>query len=77
LIVIQFAFAFPNGIRGARSNYTYQARGAVVLRTIDQQPDQNVTYFLNVFGNPYVLRQQARTLQQHHLSVFANGGPGS
>ena len=27
VIVMQFAFAFPNRIRGSRSNYTYQARG--------------------------------------------------
>jgi hypothetical protein len=77
VIVVQFAFAFPNGIRGSRSNYTYQATGAVVLRAIDQQPDHNVVYYLNVFSNAYVLRLQAKTLQQHHLSVFAGAGPGS
>ena len=47
-----------------------------MLRTIDQQPDHNVVYYLYIFSNAYVLRRQAKTLQQHHLSVFA-GGPGS
>ena len=77
VIVMQFAFAFPNGIRGSRSNYTYQARGAVVLRTIDQRPNVEVVYYLYILSNASYIRRQARTLQQHHLSVFAHAEPGS
>ena len=54
VIVVQFAFAFPNGIRGSRSNYTYQARGAVVLRTIDKQSNSFVVYYLYIFSNASV-----------------------
>jgi hypothetical protein len=77
VIVMQFAFAFPNAIRGSRSNYTYQAKGAVVLRTIDKRPDVEVVYYLYIVSNATFLRREARTLQQHHLSVFANAEPGS
>jgi hypothetical protein len=77
VIVMQVAFAFPNGIRGSRSNYTYQARGAVVLRTIDQRSNVEVVYYLYILSNASYLRRQARTLQQHHLSVFAHSEPRS
>jgi hypothetical protein len=77
VIVMQFAFAFPNAIRGSRSNYTYQATGAVVLQTIDQQPNDKVVFYLYILNNANYLRRQARTLQQHHLSLFAQAQPGS
>jgi hypothetical protein len=77
VIVMQFAFSFPNGIRGSRTNYTYQAKSAVVLRTIDKQSNSFVVYYLYIFSNASYIRRQARTLQQHHLSVFANSEPGS
>ncbi len=75
VIVAQIAFSLPNGIRGARSNYTYQAKGAEVLRTIDQQSDNQVVYYLDIFSNAPYLRRQAATLQSHHLNVFASEEP--
>ena len=48
----------------------------MVLRTIDKQSNSFVVYYLYIFSNASYIRRQARTLQQHHLSVFADCGAG-
>jgi hypothetical protein len=77
LIVAQFAVSLPQGIWGGRVNYVYQATAAKVLRNIDHLPDNEVVYYLYIFSNPSFLRHQAKTLERHHLSVFADGAPSS
>jgi hypothetical protein len=71
VIVQQVAVSIPNGIKGARDNYVYQAQAAQVLRNIRHTPDAQVVYFLYVFGHAPFIRRQAAILQRHHLSVFA------
>jgi hypothetical protein len=73
MIVVQVAIAIPNGIKGARSNYVYQAQGAKVLRNINHAGNDELVFFLYVFSNAEFIRHQALTLEQHHLSVFADG----
>jgi hypothetical protein len=77
VIIAQFAVSLSQGIRGARSSYVYQAQGARVLRNIDHTPNNQVVYYLYIFSNSSFIRHQARTLQRHHLSVFASAAPGS
>jgi hypothetical protein len=77
VIIAQFAVALPQGIWGARSNYVYQAQGAKVLRNIDHTSNNELVYYLYIFSNSSYIRRQARTLQHHHLSVFASTAPGS
>ena len=69
------AFAFPNGVRGSRSNYTYQAIGAQVLRTIDRQSDNQVVFYLFIFSNAGYVRRQALTLDTGTL-IRALGDSG-
>jgi hypothetical protein len=77
LIVAQFAVSLPQGIRGGRLSYVYQSTGAKVLRNIDHLPNNEVVYFLYIFSKPSFIRQQAKTLERHHLSVFADSAPSS
>jgi hypothetical protein len=77
LIVAQFAVSLPQGIWGARTSYVYQSTGAKVLRNIDHLPNNEVVYFLYIFSKSSFIRHQAKTLEQHHLSVFAGEAPSS
>jgi hypothetical protein len=74
LIVAQLAVSLPQGIWGGRASYVYQATGAKVLRNIDHLPNAEVVYYLYIFSNSSFIRRQAKTLQSHHLSVFAGSG---
>ncbi len=71
LIVAQVAVSLPNGMKGARSNYTYQTTAAKVLLNYRSLPNAEVVYYLYIFSNARFIRQQAATLEQHHLNVFA------
>jgi hypothetical protein len=75
VIVAVYAVSMPQGIWGGRSSYVYQSEGAKVLRNIDHTPNGTVVYFLYVFSNSSFIRHQAKTLERHHLSVFASETP--
>ena len=72
-IVIQVAFAFPNGYNHEVPNYDYFAKAASVLTNIDHASNAEVGYYLFYFEPDGSIRQRAHFLRQHHLSVFADG----
>jgi hypothetical protein len=71
-ILVQIPLGTYNGIERARSDYTASVQAANVLRNINESPDSEVRT-LDVFESAAWLREQARTLEEHRLSVFANG----
>ena len=73
VIVVQIPFGIHYGIEGASSQYSYDVTSASVLRNIDHESNSQVRYYLYWFEPPSVVREQARTLEEHHLSVFPSG----
>ncbi len=71
-IVVQIPFGIHYGIQGASAQYSYNVKSATVLRNISHESNSQVRYYLYWFEPPSVVREQARTLEEHHLSVFAN-----
>ena len=72
-IAVQIPVGVYYGIRGARVNHAQFVEAAATLRNIDHVPNSGLTSPLLVFKSGAFIRQQAHTLQQHHLSVFADG----
>lgn len=73
-IAVQLAYGVPNGLRNARANYVYQARGAQVMRNIRHEPALFIVYYLDPFDSAPYLRRQVGVLRRYQLSLF---GPGS
>jgi hypothetical protein len=71
-IVVQIPFGIYNGVQGARHDHARDVAAAVTLRNINHLSNSTVVYNLNFFLSASVLRQDARTLEEHRLSVFAN-----
>ncbi len=76
LIVIQVAVSLPNAVKGARDNYTYQTKAAEILLHYRSIPKNELVFELYIFSNARFIRQQAATLERHHLSVFAGTHQG-
>lgn len=72
-IVVQIPIGLYNGVQGARLNHAQFVKAATTLRNINQVPDSQLAYDLLLIKSPSFIREQARTLQEHGLSVFANG----
>ena len=72
-IVIQIPFGAYNGVQGARHNYADDVKAASVLRNIDHASNAEISRYLFFLESPSGVRYQARILELHRLSVFANG----
>jgi hypothetical protein len=71
VITLQICISIPNAINGSRRNFAYQTAGAEILRNIDHASDYSIRFYLSVFTTEAFIKEQARTLQKHHLVVFA------
>jgi hypothetical protein len=74
-IALQLALGVHYGLSGARSDYKYQAEAVKVLRNLNHTSNGPVEYFLDIFEPASWIRQQARVVEDHHLSIFASGNP--
>jgi hypothetical protein len=72
-IVVQIPLGAYNGVRGARSLHASDLKAASVLRNIDHASDGQIADALYFLEPPSVIRQQANTLREHRLNVFAGG----
>ncbi len=73
VILIQVGFGLHYGLSGASTDHKFQVQAAHVLRTIDHQPDDTVSYYLYLFHSGKLIRHDAQILKDHHLSLFASG----
>ena len=73
LIVIQIPFGIYYGLQGGRNQYVFDVKSASVLRNIDHEPDGPVRFYLFFLEPAASIRERARVLEEHHLSLFANG----
>jgi hypothetical protein len=71
LMCLQFGVGIPEGLAQTRSYHSAQVRGARVLSDIKHYPDGYVAYTLGVFQSAGFIRQMARVVEQHRLSLFA------
>ncbi len=74
IIVLQLALGFPNGLRGARSDHSFQRQAAAFTRNIDRTSDTAVIYYLFIAQSAATTRQQVHTAKRLHLSLFAGSG---
>ena len=72
-IAIQIPFGIYHGVQGGRNQYVFDAKAATVLRNIDHAPNGEVSFYLFFLEPPASTRDRARVLEEHHLSLFANG----
>jgi hypothetical protein len=72
-IVVQIPLGIHYGVQGARSQYLSDVTSASVLRNINHESNSEITLYLYWVSSPSLIREQARTLEEHHLSIFANG----
>ena len=73
VIAIQIPFGFHYGLQGAREWHAYDARAVRVLENINHLRNGEVILFLDPLGSASFVREQARILEEHRLSVFASG----
>jgi hypothetical protein len=71
IVTAQVAFGIHFGSHLAYVTYTEKAEAQHVLQNINHESDGEVRFNLNIFQSAPSLREQARILQEHHLSVFA------
>jgi hypothetical protein len=76
-IVVQIPFGIYYGVQGARVNHTQFVEAANALRHIDHVSDPYLVSSVLVFKPASFIRQQARTLEEHRLSVFAGSEPSA
>lgn len=72
IIVVQIPFGIHYGVEQARADYATDVKAVSVLGNINHESDFDVTFYLFLFNPASWIREQARTLEQHHLSVFSN-----
>ena len=72
-IVVQIPLGIYNGVHGARNDHAQDVEAAAVLRNINHASDSALIRGLIVSKSPSWIREQAETLEENHLSVFANG----
>jgi hypothetical protein len=72
-ILVQIPLGIHYGLQGGKNQYAFNLKGATVLRNIDQASNSEVRYYLYFLEPVSTVREQARVLEEHHLSLFANG----
>ena len=73
VILIQIPFGIYHGVQGGRNQYVFDVKAASVLRNINHAPNGEVSFYLFFLEPPASTRERARVLEDHHLSLFANG----
>jgi hypothetical protein len=71
-ILVQVPLGIHYGLQGGKHQYAFNLKGANVLRNINQASNSEVRYYLYFLEPPATVREQARVLQEHHLSLFAD-----
>jgi hypothetical protein len=72
-ILVQIPFGLYNGVQGARLNHAQFVKAAATLRNINDVSDSHLSFDLLLIKPPSFIREQARTLEEHRLSVFGGG----
>lgn len=72
-ILIQIPFGIYYGIQQANIQYAFNLKGASVLRNINHSSNSQVHYYLYFLEPSSTVRDQARVLEEHHLSLFSDG----
>jgi hypothetical protein len=72
-IVVQIPFGLYYGVQGARVNHAQFVKAATTLRNINHVSDTHLSFDLLLLKSPSFIRENARTLEEHRLSVFASG----
>jgi hypothetical protein len=71
IMCLQFGVGIPEGLAGTRTFNSNQVRAARMLSDIKHYPDGYVQISLGAFQSAGFIRQMARVLEQHRLSLFA------
>ncbi len=71
LIAVQVPFGIEYGLQRARGASAYDTKSVSVLRNVDRATDGEIDFYLYPFAPPSYIRELARTLEVHQLSVFA------
>ena len=71
-IVVQIPFGIYNGVQGARFNHAQDVKAATTLRNINHVSDSELVRRPCEQSASWI-REQAKTLEEHRLNVFANG----
>jgi hypothetical protein len=72
-IVVQVPLGIHYGLQGGKHQYAFNLKAANVLRNINQASNSEIRYYLYFLEPASTVREQARVLEEHHLSLFANG----
>ena len=72
-IMVLIPFGLYNGVLGARVLHTQDLAAAAALRNINDVTDGELLRVVVVDNSSSWVRNQAQTLEEHRLSVFANG----
>lgn len=75
IVIAQVAFGMHFGSHLAYVTYTEKVEAQHVLRNINHEPNGEVQFNLDFFRSAELIRAQARILQEHRLSVFAEPSP--
>jgi hypothetical protein len=73
IMALQVVVGTHYGLRNAHSFHAYEVTSADALRSIDHLSNAQVRARIDVFVPASYLRARARILQEHRLSVFAEG----
>jgi hypothetical protein len=72
-ILVQVPLGVLYGVQGARAYYVKDVTSARVLRNINHASNADIAQYIFLFLPPSTIRNDARTLEEHRLSVFASG----
>ena len=72
VIVLQIGLGLHYTVRGLRDDYAYKSSAVRVLRHINVESNFQVVIHLYLYKSPSFIRNQARVLEEHHLSLFAD-----
>ncbi len=73
IVCFQVALGIPEGLTSARNYHATQVQGARVLANINDYPDAYVASSLGAYQSAGYIREMARILERHRLSLFASG----
>jgi hypothetical protein len=72
VFVLQIGLGLHYAVGGIRYDYSYDIDAGQVLANIQHEPNNLVEYYLYLFKSPSFIRERARFLEIHHLSLFAD-----
>ncbi|MGP0109225.1 MAG: hypothetical protein ACLPR9_10275 [Acidimicrobiales bacterium] len=77
LILLQVLLGFENGITGIRGSHERQVQAVEVLQNLNHNLDYVVASVVDPWKTATYIREQARTAESLHLSLFANSKTGN